>query len=319
MERILAFHRVVAPLPLVMEAAFFGFFSLALSLAASLIPVVGIALSIFIPLPLILLSLRRGLFGGAMGLLFLFLLLHFSSSLPRAISLLLEFGGVALVLGEGIRREWKSERAVLLATLLGGAGTFLLLIFHMVILRVSLSGLIGKEVLGRLEEIRGVWERMGPSPISWSSLQDFFLRSYPALLFLGILLGATLNYYLAQRIRRLGRLEAKRPSVPFSSWSIPDSWVWGFILGLLLYLLPDPCKQVGLNLLLAFLGVYLLQGIAISSALFRRWRFPFALQVPIYLLSFMQPFLLLFIAGIGIFDTWLNFRKVPNVAGPEEG
>jgi uncharacterized protein YybS (DUF2232 family) len=148
-------------------------------------------------------------------------------------------------------------------------------------------------------------------------LQDFFLRSYPALLFLGILFGATLNYYLAQRIRRFGRWEAKRPGVPFSSWSIPDSWVWGFILALLLYLLPDPYKRVGLNLLLASLGLYLLQGIAISSSLFRRWRLPVPLQIPIYLLSFMQPFLLLFFAGIGIFDVWVNFRKVPDVVGPD--
>jgi len=303
---------------LVMEAVFFSFFSLVLFLATSLIPIIGIALSIFTPLPLILLSLRRGPLGGAMGLLFLFLLLHFSSSFPRAISFLLEFGGVALVLGEGIRREWRSERAVLLATLCGGAGTFLLLISYMVRLRVGLSGLIGKQVLGRLQEIRGVFERMGPSPISWSSLQDFFLQSYPALLFLSILFGATLNYYLAQRIRGSGRSEAKRSSVPFSSWSIPDSWVWGFILALLFYLLPDPYKRVGLNLLLAFLGLYLLQGIAISSSLFRRWRLPVALRIPIYLLSFMQPFLLFFFAGIGIFDVWVNFRKVPDVVGPDE-
>ncbi len=315
MERMLAFHRVVAPL--VMEAVFFGFFSLILFLATSLIPIIGIVFSIFTPLPLVLLSLRRGLLGGAMGLFFLFLLLRFSSSLPRAISFLLEFGGIALVLGEGIRREWRPERAVLLATLFGGTGTLLLLISYLVRFRVGLSGLIGKQVAARLHEIRGVFERMGPSPISWSSLQDFFLRSYPALLFLGILFGVTLNYYLAQRIRRFGRWEAKRPGVPFSSWSIPDSWVWGFILALLLYLLPDPYKRVGLNLLLASLGLYLLQGIAISSSLFRRWRLPVPLQVPIYLLSFMQPFLLLFFAGIGIFDVWVNFRKVPDLVGPD--
>ena len=148
MERMLAFHRVVAPL--VMEAVFFGFFSLILFLATSLIPIIGIVLSIFTPLPLVLLSLRRGLLGGAMGLFFLFLLLHFSSSLPRAISFLLEFGGIALVLGEGIRREWRPERAVLLATLFGGTGTLVLLISYLVRFRVGLSGLIGKQVAARL-------------------------------------------------------------------------------------------------------------------------------------------------------------------------
>lgn len=316
MERTLAFHRVVAPM--VMEAVFLGFFSLVLFLATSLIPIVGIAISLFTPLPLLFLSLRRGLLGGAIGLFFLFLLLAFSASLPRAISFILEFGGVALVLGEGLRREWRPERTVLLATLFGAAGTALLLISYMLRLRVGLSGLIGKQIFGQLQEIREAFERMGPLPISWSSLQGFLLRSYPSLLFLSILFGVTLNYYLAQYIRGLGMGEAKRRSVPFSSWSIPDSWVWGFILALLLYLLPDPYKRVGLNLLLAFLGLYLLQGIAISSSLFRRWHLPVALRIPIYLLSFMQPFLLLLFAGIGIFDVWLNFRKVSDV-GRDEG
>jgi hypothetical protein len=317
MERILAFHRVVAPL--IMEAVLFGFFSLVLFLATSLIPIAGIGLSIFTPLPLVLLSLRRGLLGGAMGFLFLFLLLNFISSLPRAVSFLLEFGGVALVLGEGIRRGWRSERAVLLATISGGVGTALLFISYMVRFRVRLSDMVGKQVVDRLQEFREVFEKMGPSPISWSMLQDFFSRSYPALLFLGILFGATLNYYVARTIRGVKKADAEKRSAPFSSWAIPDSWVWGFIFALFLYLFPDPWKRVGLNLLLAFLGLYLLQGMAIASSLLRRWHFPALLRVSIYLVSFIQPFLLLLFAGLGLFDVWLDFRKVANVIGSDEG
>lgn len=307
MERIFAFHRVVAPL--IMEAAFLGFFSLIFFLAASLVPVVGFALSLFTPLPLIFLSLRRGLMGGAIGLLLLFLLFYLSSSLPRTISFLLEFGGMALVLGEGIRRGWRGERAILLAALCAGTGTFLLLIFHGLRSGVSLSDLIDKQITARLHEFRGAFERTGLSPVSWDSLEHFLVQSYPAFLFLGILFAAILNYYLARYIRGLGKPETKKGNIPFSSWSIPEYWVWGFIFALLLFLSVDPWKRVGLNLLLIFGVLYLLQGIAISSSLFERWGLPKLLKVLIYLFLFSQPFFLLLVAGAGLSDVWLNYRK----------
>jgi hypothetical protein len=222
----------------------------------------------------------------------------------------MEFGGVALVLGEGIRREWKAERAVLLATLLGGTGASLLLLAHMVQLRMGLSDLLRKQIVSRVQDVQGVFERMGPSSMAWSSLQDFLLRSYPALLLLGILFGVILNYYLARHIDGIRSRNGERRDPFFSSWCISDWWIWGLILALSLYLCPVPYKWLGLNLLLFFLGLYLLQGIAVCSSLLQRWHLPLIVRVFVYLLSITHPFLLLLLAGLGLLDVWLNFRKV---------
>jgi len=317
MERIFAFHRAVAPL--IMEAVVLGFFSLILFLATSLVPIVGFALSLFAPLPLTLLSVRRGLAGGVLGLLFLFLLLALSSSLLRAVSFLLEFGGVAVILGEGIRREWGGERAVLLGALGSGAGTSLLLLIHMLRFRVGLSDLIDKQITERLLELREIFAKAGAAPTSWDSLEHFLLQSYPALLFLSILFAAILNYYLARRIRGWRNPDAKQKDRPFSDWSIPEYWVWGFIFSLLLYLLPTPYKLVGLNLLLISSGLYLLQGMAISLTFLRRWHLPTLLKVSIFLFALSQPVFLLLFAGIGLFDVWGNFRRGLSGKSTSEG
>jgi len=67
MERPVAFHRGVAPV--IGESVLLGFFPLILFQATALVPIVGPAISLFAPLPLIFFWLRRDLLAGTLGLL----------------------------------------------------------------------------------------------------------------------------------------------------------------------------------------------------------------------------------------------------------
>lgn len=69
-------------------------------------------------------------------------------------------------------------------------------------------------------------------------------------------------------------------------------------------------KMLGLNGLLILLVVYFLQGIAVVSYYFEKKRFPRALRLFLYTLIAVQQFVLLLVIGLGIFDMWLNFRKI---------
>jgi hypothetical protein len=301
------------------EAIASGLLSLILYLAAAAVPFAGLMIPFVAPLSLILLSIRRGVGAGVMGLLVLFLLMGIWFPLPGTTSPMLEFGVMALALGEGIRRGWKSERTVFLATLAAGVGMSLLLLLETLRLGVSLLSFLDQQVGIRLQELREVVAKTHLPLVSWEALEGFLLRSYPALIFLSILLVALINYYLARYLRGLNNPEARREDLPFSSWSIPEQWIWGFILSLFLYLLPEPYKRTGLNLLLVFGGLYLSQGMAISSSLFQRWRVSSPFKVLLYLLFFSQPFLLLLLALMGLSDVWLNFRKWTNAVASDRG
>jgi uncharacterized protein YybS (DUF2232 family) len=204
-------------------------------------------------------------------------------------------------------------------TLVAGSGIALLLISDIWRFQVGLFHLLDRQIASRLQEVREILAKTALSTASWDALEHFLVQSYPSLLFLSILFGAVVNYYLARYIRGLGNPEARKKDLPFSSWSLPEYWIWGLILSLLLYLLPEPYRRAGLNLLLVFLGLYLLQGAAVSSSLFRRWQLPTALKVFLYLLSFSQPFLLLLLALIGLSDVWLNFRKMADPISSDGG
>jgi uncharacterized protein YybS (DUF2232 family) len=56
--------------------------------------------------------------------------------------------------------------------------------------------------------------------------------------------------------------------------------------------------------------VYFFQGIAVVSYFFNKKRFPRTLRIFLYSLIAIQQIILLLIIGLGIFDMWLNFRKL---------
>jgi uncharacterized protein YybS (DUF2232 family) len=69
-------------------------------------------------------------------------------------------------------------------------------------------------------------------------------------------------------------------------------------------------KLIGINGLLVACVIYFFQGIAIVSFFFEAKRFPRLLRVMIYSLIAVQQILALIVIGIGLFDLWLDLRKL---------
>ncbi|MFA5905055.1 MAG: DUF2232 domain-containing protein, partial [Desulfobacula sp.] len=56
--------------------------------------------------------------------------------------------------------------------------------------------------------------------------------------------------------------------------------------------------------------VYFFQGIAVVSFFFQKKRTPFAIRFFFYLMVAILPQFLFLVIGCGLFDTWINFRKL---------
>jgi uncharacterized protein YybS (DUF2232 family) len=94
-------------------------------------------------------------------------------------------------------------------------------------------------------------------------------------------------------------------------WKAPDSLVWVLIgCGGLLMLPGSTLKIIGVNGLLVLLMIYFFQGIAIVSFFFEKKQFPRLLRIFFYSLIAIQQIVLLVVIGLGLFDIWLNFRKI---------
>jgi uncharacterized protein YybS (DUF2232 family) len=68
-------------------------------------------------------------------------------------------------------------------------------------------------------------------------------------------------------------------------------------------------QTAGYNLLVIAGQVYFLQGLAILSVFMDERKWPGMIRGPIYILILIQIYMMIIVAGFGLFDTWFDFRK----------
>ncbi len=87
-------------------------------------------------------------------------------------------------------------------------------------------------------------------------------------------------------------------------------FVYVLTIGLILTLI-KPYKLIGLNILIACSGFFLIQGLSVFWFLFKTWLIQSKLLVVIAVLSLLlNPYLLVFTALFGLIDMWYDFRKL---------
>jgi len=93
-------------------------------------------------------------------------------------------------------------------------------------------------------------------------------------------------------------------------WKSPDWFVAVFIIASLLTIIHHSAMQtLGYNLLVIVGQVYFLQGLAIISVFMNEHKWPGLMRWPIYILILIQIYMMVIVAGFGLFDTWFDFRK----------
>jgi hypothetical protein len=94
-------------------------------------------------------------------------------------------------------------------------------------------------------------------------------------------------------------------------WRCPEWMVGLFILaGVLSLLQYQPANLFGLNLLIVVIQVYFFQGLAIVASAMIQYDWSRFIRYVIYILILTQIYIMIGVAGLGLFDTWFNFRKM---------
>lgn len=99
--------------------------------------------------------------------------------------------------------------------------------------------------------------------------------------------------------------------VLLARWKMPEKMIWVFILSGALLFAPEKIINIlSLNVFLVMCFLYLLQGLAIVSYLFQFKNVPVFLRYLFYFFIAVQQFLMIPIIAIGLFDIWVDFRKI---------
>jgi len=290
--------------------------TLALFVSGFFLPIVG---WIFTPIPLVLVMVRTSRTEGLTALGISTLIIIFLGGWHIAFFFLLVFGIIAVCIAESLMRLWKPEFAVLM-------GGLIPVVIAAAVMAYYFSH-IGKDPVAVVEsffqmqrsEAAKLYGGLGLSEMSAtiSSVPDssihFFVLLLPCIVTLTLASVAACCYSLSRSliVRRPGAGPKLKPLL-LASWYAPDSWVWGLIVALTLFLVPtEMARFTGWNLVIIFAALYLVQGIALADYFLRfKIHLNAVIRAIVHIIILILPPLTAGAIVFGIMDIWADFRKV---------
>ncbi len=287
------------------------------------LPLVGFVSLPLIPLPALFYRLKLGRQSGLMvaagaGMASAAILGRMSVDLFFFLGLV----ATGFVLGDLFERRVSIERALLTASgsnlAIAVAGMFLLSALAGSGVIEFISAYIGRNLTLTMEFYRSAGlpaETIDFISGAMERIEYVLVRILPGMMAAAALLLSWSTLLLARPLL-LARHMALPDYGPLVHWRAPDKLVWLLIAcGVLLLLPAKDLKILGLNGLMVLMVIYFFQGIAIVAYFFERRRFPRPLRILLYSLLALQQLLLLLVVAVGLFDMWLNFRKLENKTG----
>ncbi len=287
--------------------------TLLLQSAVGVVPF-GVLAALLVPLPAAYLGMRHGVGATVMIVTLTVLAAAGLMGMGTGLGYLILFGLPSLFLVLFLKQGLGWDRAVALSLvlllLLGG-----LALHGLAVSRQSgMVEMVGGYLQSEVEQARVVLREMelaanqaGQLESALQDMQRQLLQVFPAAALVGyaVLLLCTLI-----GLHKLARSRYPIAGVPFDQWKVPETWIWALILagvGVLLFSgLPAIAAR---NLLVVMLAVYFLQGLAIMRFFFRTRRVSPVMRTLAYvLLATLNPLQAL-VAGLGVFDLWVDFRK----------
>jgi len=306
------------------EGALMAALTAVLALVGLLVPPLMLITSMIWTIPIVVLIVRRDFKTGIMATLVAALLVTLVVGPVRSFFLVLQFGGLGLIYGYLFKVKVSSGNALFSGALVASASTALALGLSFLIMGGTFANLetTSRETAHAMIEAyrqAGVLENMTQGEMTPEELADAMVRMMmvllPGALVIGGVISAFINFMLSKAVvKRLGLYSPYLP--PFRRWQLPWYMVWGFIVGLGLWLLGDYLAVrwlvvAGQNTLYVFLPILFIIGLAVATFFFYRWTWPAFFKVMVLMLAVLYfPIAVMTLIMIGLLDTLFNYRKI---------
>ena len=281
-------------------------------------PIIGFISALFIPLPTLFYRSKLGRKTGAViPVLTILLMTVILGGVSIDILFFFELLLLGFILSELFELDLPVEKTMLYASSSVVLTGIVCLLFYSQASNTGIIALVSEYVAKNLELTLALYENMGVSAeniqmisASLENIQYVLVRIIPAIVVASTFFVSWSCLLIAKPI--LKSRELFYPAFgSLNLWKAPESLVWGVIgSGFMLALPYKSLKIIGLNMLLVLMTIYFFQGIAIVSFYFEKKQFSRMLRFLLYSLIALQQIVLLVVVGLGIFDMWLNFRKL---------
>jgi len=246
----------------------------------------------------------------------------------------IQFGSLGLTSGLLFRREKSSGKIIAAGVLVTMLVVGIILYFPLVMGIFHGEGM--EAFYGRANAVLEAWEKAGlleqfeDQGISRSEIEKSLKKAVvwtfyllPSIIATYSAASSFCNFLGARTV--LLRMGFKVPDFPpFYEWRIPWYSSWVVIIGLGLALLGDyikvqPLFVVGLNLLIIYLPIAFIIGLAVGAGFFSRIKSHFIKLIIFTTGLIYLPFTIFLLLLLGVFDPLLNFRKFQSNNGQGSG
>jgi hypothetical protein len=258
------------------------------------------------------------IFGNfALGILLCWLTMR-----PEALVWLIQTAGLAVVLVVARKKGWSGIKTLL-------AGFACLCVTFMV---VFIAGSGNNPLDGYNKVVQAISEDMDQSLALYKEkssgiyqveLENWFLQFKEVIIrFLPGILGSvflltSLSNISVPKIYLAKKLKKEVFAPVFTQWKLPEPLIWVIITaGALAFLGKGILNVCGENTLLVLSSIYFLQGLAVVSFYFERFKVHAFIRWITYILICIQWYGLILVVIIGVSDVWFDLRsRAPSVRG----
>ncbi len=294
-------------------------FVLFLFLVSILVPPLGVILGLLAPTPMILVYLQRGKQAGLITVALILAVVLILAGTQHAIIFFAEYAALAVVMAEALRAHFPIEKCVLFSALSSLALSCFFLFLAASEGQTTVTEIFQQQIAPVMDQSLDAMKEMDKPENEIAEMAGFMEKmsqtmaaSFPAIIAIGSLLTASVNYALTALLwKRIAPGSTAYQFGKFIRWSSPEQFIWPFIISAGLTFLPDTgLGGFGLNVFIVMLAIYFMQGLAILYHFLESKRVPVFLWPLAILFVFIQPMFMGLIVGLGLFDLWVDFRKV---------
>lgn len=285
-------------------------------LAGATVPVLGGVVMLFTPAPMLgfVVGFRRPFLRLACALALTTGLVALAGGPMAAGAYAVSFGVATTVMCYTLEQRRPFE-IVVVCTTAASVVTTVLAAFALAGSTTALVQAIHLDLLAAMEHGEKFYKMAGIdagiSAETRASIVDGVLRLSPALL------AVTTAFMVLVNLGVVWRVGGKQQRVGYMlfgdlvRWATPEWLIWVLLVtGFGLFIPIAPLGTVALNCFVCVVAVYFCQGLAIMAFYFKVLAMPPLARGLIYFVTVVQPVLAALVCSAGIFDLWIDFRRL---------
>ena len=292
-----------------------------LGLASVYLPIVGLVIEFFCPIPIVVLTVRQGLKFGTAAVVASFILLLMFMGPVLSIRIALSFSLCGLVLGECLRRGFSAVKCLIPTLAMSFAAQIVMLIMFMGIMGVDLIGENMQIIRESFDQSFKFYEEMGvdPETIGYSKtmiepIARLIGLLTPIILFFVALINTVGSYCIAKWIFKKLKMKFAEPLPPFAQWRFPIAFLYLAAFSALGIYWSESWQSGGLhfvsvNALFFAALIGLTQGLSLLSFIADRYNISKFVRRIIFVVVILNFMFLEIIAFTGLFDMIFDYRK----------